>query len=99
MDNYIIHKSEKTRAWLKANPKFNVIYQLVCSSWVNHVERMWQALHDTTTRNHRYRSMWQILKKSTPFYGYRQSISGSKNMELQKCSGIRRSYIVQAIAP
>lgn len=26
VDNYIIHKSEKTRAWLKANPKFNVIY-------------------------------------------------------------------------
>ncbi len=40
VDNYIIHKSEKTRAWLKANPKFNVIYQPVYSPWVNHVERV-----------------------------------------------------------
>lgn len=63
VDNYIIHKSGKTRNWLKANPKFNVIYQPVYSSWVNHVERLWQALHVTITRNHQCRSMWQLLKK------------------------------------
>ncbi|SAZ52241.1 Mobile element protein (fragment) [Klebsiella quasipneumoniae subsp. similipneumoniae] len=37
---------------MKANPKFRVIYQPVYSPWVNHVERPWQALHDTITRNH-----------------------------------------------
>ena len=57
VDNYIIHKSEKTRNWLKANPKFNVVYQPVYSPWVNHIERLWQALHDTITRNHQCRSM------------------------------------------
>jgi len=27
VDNYIIHKSHETQRWLKANPKFTVIYQ------------------------------------------------------------------------
>ncbi len=49
--------------WQKENPKFRVIYQPVSSPWVNHVERLWQALHDTITRNHQCRSMWQLLKK------------------------------------
>ncbi|WP_410315286.1 IS630 family transposase [Klebsiella pneumoniae] len=60
VDNYIIHKSRETQRWLKANPKFRVIYQPVYSPWVNHVERLWQALHDTITRNHQCRSMWQL---------------------------------------
>lgn len=52
VDNYIIHKSRETLRWLKVNPKFRVIYQPVYSPWVNHVERLWQALHETITRNH-----------------------------------------------
>ncbi|WP_223881515.1 transposase [Affinibrenneria salicis] len=43
VDNYIIHKSRETQSFLKANPKFRVIYQPVYSHWVNHVERLWQA--------------------------------------------------------
>lgn len=79
VDNYIIHKSEKTRAWLKANPKFNVIYQPVYSPWVNHVERVWQALHDTITRNHRCRSMWQLLKKVRHFMDTASPFPGGKH--------------------
>lgn len=30
------------------------------SPWMNHVERLWQALNDTITRNHQCRSMWQL---------------------------------------
>ena len=67
VDNYIIHKSRETLRWLKANPKFRVIYQPVYSPWVNHVERLWQALHETITRNHQCRSMWQLLKKVRHF--------------------------------
>ncbi|WP_251033852.1 IS630 family transposase, partial [Escherichia coli] len=63
VDNYITHKSRETQRWLKENLKFRVIYQPVYSPWVNHVERLWQALHDTITRNHQCRSMWQLLKK------------------------------------
>jgi transposase len=50
VDNDIIHKSRTTQCCLKANPKFRVIYQPVYSPWVNHVERLCQALHDTITR-------------------------------------------------
>ncbi|EPN2807631.1 IS630 family transposase [Serratia marcescens] len=84
VDNYIIHKSEKTRNWLKANPKFNVIYQPVYSLWVNHVERLWQALHDTIPHNHQCRSMVQLLKKvrhfmktASPFPGRKHGLAKS----------------------
>ncbi|EBR5103395.1 hypothetical protein B2O45_25180, partial [Salmonella enterica] len=50
VDNYIIHKSRETQRWLEQNPKFSVIYQPVYSPWVNSVERLWLALHETITR-------------------------------------------------
>ncbi|CAI1058839.1 Uncharacterised protein [Serratia entomophila] len=67
VDNYIIHKSREMLRWLKEDPKFRVIYQPVYSLWVNYVERLWQALHDTITRNHQCRSMWQLLNKVLRF--------------------------------
>ncbi|MBG6240370.1 MAG: IS630 family transposase [Candidatus Symbiopectobacterium sp. Clec_Harlan] len=67
VDNYIIHKSRETQGWLEENPKFRVIYQPVYSPWVNHVERLWQALHETITRNHQCCSMWQLLNKVRRF--------------------------------
>lgn len=67
VDNCIIHKSRHTLRWLKENPKFRVIYQPFYSPWVNHVERLWQALHDTITRNHQCRTMWQLLQKVRHF--------------------------------
>lgn len=67
VDNYTIDKSRETQRRLKENPKFRVIYQPVYSSWVNHEERLWQALHDTITRNHQCNSMWQLLKKVRHF--------------------------------
>lgn len=60
VDNYIIHKSRETLCGLKENSKFRGIYLPVYSP--NHVERLWQALHDTITRNHQC-SMRQLLKK------------------------------------
>jgi len=72
VDNYIIHKSRETQRCLKENPRFSVIYQPVYSPWVNHVERLWQTLHDTITRNHRCRSMWQLLQK---VYHFMETVS------------------------
>ncbi len=92
VDNYIIHKSRETQRWLKENPKFRVIYQPVYLPWVNHVERLWQALHDTITRNHQCRSMWQLLKKFAILWKP-SARSPEANMGWQKCSGIRRSYL------
>lgn len=92
VDNNIIHKSEKTRNWLKANLKFNVIYQPVYSPWVNHVERLWQALHDTITHNHQCRSMWQLQKKYAILWTP-PAHSREVSLVWQKWSGIRRSYL------
>lgn len=79
VDNYVIHKSEKTQNCLKKNPKIRVIYQPVYSPWVNHVERLWQALHDTITRNHKCRSMWQLLKKVRHFMKTVSPFPGGKH--------------------
>ena len=83
VDNYIIHKSRETQHWLKQNPKFRIIYQPVYSSWVNHVERLWQALHDTITRNHQCRLMWQLLSKVRHFMESASPFPGGKH-ELAK---------------
>lgn len=57
VENDIIHNSQHTLKWLQQNPKFRVIYQPLYSPWVNHAERLWQALHDTITRNYQCRSI------------------------------------------
>ena len=49
------------------------------SPWVNHVERLWQALHDTITRNHQCRSMWQLLKKVRYFMETASPFPGGKH--------------------
>uniref|UniRef100_UPI000AEBCEC9 IS630 family transposase n=1 Tax=Type-E symbiont of Plautia stali TaxID=1560357 RepID=UPI000AEBCEC9 len=79
VDNDIIHKSHETQRWLKANPKFSVLYQPVYSPWVNHVERLWQALHDSITRNHECRSMWQLLRKVHRFMETISPFPGGKH--------------------
>ncbi|MGR9069944.1 hypothetical protein ACP6ES_23290, partial [Klebsiella quasipneumoniae] len=56
-----------------------LIYQPVYSPWVNHVERLWQALHDTITRNHQCRSMWQLLKKVRHFMETASPFPGGKH--------------------
>ncbi|EMQ2878942.1 IS630 family transposase, partial [Vibrio navarrensis] len=63
VDNYIIHKSRKTQGWLKQNPKFVLLFQPVYSPWVNQIEKLWHALHETVTRNHQCKAMWQLLKR------------------------------------
>ncbi|WP_123420594.1 IS630 family transposase, partial [Gallaecimonas pentaromativorans] len=67
VDNYIIHKSRKTQCWLADNPKFKLVFQPVYSPWVNRIERLWQALHETITRNHRCKTMWQLLGRVRHF--------------------------------
>jgi transposase len=67
MDNVIIHKSREAQCWLKLNPKLTVIYPPVYSPWVNHVERLWQALHDTLTLHLQSCSMWQLLSRIRHF--------------------------------
>ena len=62
LDNYIIHKSQKTRRWLeKCAGKFQLLFQPAYHPWVNRIERLWKALHDTVTRNHRCPNMDALM--------------------------------------
>ncbi len=63
IDNYIIHKSKKTQSWLKNNPKFILLFQPVYSPWVNKIEKLWHALHETITRNHQCRTFSRLLNQ------------------------------------
>ncbi|EHH3607290.1 IS630 family transposase, partial [Salmonella enterica subsp. enterica serovar Enteritidis] len=62
-DNYIIHKSRKVERWLEENPKFRLLFLPMYSPWLNPIERQWLSLHETITRNHQCRYMWQLLKQ------------------------------------
>ncbi|WP_237388482.1 IS630 family transposase [Xenorhabdus sp. Sc-CR9] len=61
LDNYCIHKSRKVRVWLAKNPKFNLLFLPTYCPWLNKIERLWQSLHETVTRNHCCQFMWQLL--------------------------------------
>ncbi len=61
LDNVNIHSSHKTKAFLARNPKFELLFQPVYHPWVNQIERLWKALHDTVTRNHRYKKMEDLM--------------------------------------
>jgi transposase len=61
VDNYSIHMSYITRRWLANNPKFELLFQPAYHPWVNEIERLWKALHDTVTRNHRHGTMRELL--------------------------------------
>ncbi|WP_067703290.1 IS630 family transposase [Erwinia sp. ErVv1] len=79
VDNYIIHKSKKTLKWLKDNPKFIVIYQPIYSPWINKIELLWLALHETVTRNHRCKTMWQLLNNVRQFMEVASPFPGNKH--------------------
>lgn len=67
LDNYIIHKSAPVRRWLENNPKFQLLFQPTYSPWVNRIERLWKALHDTVTRNHRCKTFEELAERVTLF--------------------------------
>ncbi|MQL49085.1 IS630 family transposase [Photorhabdus khanii] len=78
LDNYVIHKSCKVQNWLKKNPKFHLLFLPVYSSWLNKIERLWQSLHETVTRNHTCQYMWQLLGKVNRFMAAASLFPGSR---------------------
>lgn len=77
LDNYIIHKAEVVHAWLEHNPKFRFVFQPVYHPWVNQIERLWKAMHDTVTRNHRHSSMFELCQDVMRFFEVVQPFPGS----------------------
>jgi transposase len=77
LDNYIIHKSELTERWLSKNPKFRMVFQPTYSPWVNQIERLWKAMHDTVTRNHRCTRFYDLAQRIIRFFEVVQPFPGN----------------------
>ncbi len=60
-DNYIIHKSTRTKCFLGHNKKFKILFQPVYHPWVNKIELLWKQVHDNITRNHRFSTMNKLM--------------------------------------
>ena len=77
LDNYCIHASRVTQRWLEKNPKFQLLFQPTYYPWVNVIERLWKAMHDTVTRNHRCRSMYELCQSVARFLEVVQPFPGN----------------------
>ena len=63
LDNYIIHKSRLTRAWLAQwGAKFRLHFLPPYCPNENRIERLWLDLHASVTRNHRCRTIDELLR-------------------------------------
>jgi putative transposase len=78
LDNYVIHKSRKVERWLADNPKFILIFLPTYSPWLNKIELLWLSLHETVTRNHQCRYIWQLLLNVKKFMAEASPFPGNK---------------------
>ncbi len=79
LDNYIVHKSERVALWLRTNPKFELLFQPVYYPWINQIERLWKAMHDTVTRNHRCTSLYELCQDVKRFFAVVQPFPGANH--------------------
>lgn len=77
LDNVNTHSSKATKAFLTRNPKFELLFQPVYHPWVNRIERLWKALHDTVTRNHRFKTMDALMAAVRYFLQAAQPFPGA----------------------
>ncbi|RRN95436.1 IS630 family transposase, partial [Pectobacterium aquaticum] len=79
LDNYVIHKSRKVERWLAENPKFRLLFLPTYSPWLNPIERLWLSLHETITRNHQCRYIWQLLERVNQFMNVASPFPGNQH--------------------
>jgi transposase len=79
LDNVNTHSSRQTNAFLARNPKFELVFQPTYHPWVNRIERLWKAMHDAVTRNHRYRTMDELMEAARHFMTVVQPFPGAKH--------------------
>lgn len=77
LDNYVIHSSKKTRREIANHDRVIELHFLPpYSPKYNKIEHLWKQLHDNVTRNHRCKTIEELmrnvdkfLKRATPFPG------------------------------
>jgi transposase len=62
LDNYAIHKSQAVEAFLRTiGPKIQLHFLPPYCPEENRIERLWRDVHDNITRNHRCRTLQDLL--------------------------------------
>jgi transposase len=79
LDNYIIHDSRLARAWVAHHPRIRLLFQPAYHPWVNAIERLWKAMHDTVTRNHRYSTLNELMQAVRRFLKVVQPFPGNQH--------------------
>jgi transposase len=77
LDNYVIHKSQAVQRWLGRHRRVRLLFQPAWHPWVNKIERLWKALHDTVTRNHPHRTLDALMRAISRFMNAAQPFPGN----------------------
>lgn len=79
LDNCIIHKSRRTLAWIKQfGSRIELHFLPPYSPEHNVIERLWKQMHDHVTRNHRHRTMRDLISAIEQFLRGIQPFPGTK---------------------
>lgn len=79
LDNYIIHKSQRTRRALKQlGGKIQLHFLPPYSPESNPIERLWKQMHDHVTRNHRFADMDSLFGAVEEFLAAAQPFPGTQ---------------------
>jgi transposase len=79
LDNYIIHKSQRTSRVLDSfQGRIQLHFLPPYSPDDNPIERLWKQMHDNVTRNHQHTSLESLWKAVTQFLHNAQPFPGTK---------------------
>ena len=62
LDNYVTHKTKRTRTWLIRHPRFHVHFTPTYSSWINQVERFFGLITERCIKRGVHRSTYALEK-------------------------------------
>jgi len=85
LDNYIIHKSRKTKKALETfGGRIQLHFLPPYSPEHNPIERLWKQMHDHVTRNHRHKNMPSLWRDVTRFLHDVQPFPGTNIATLRE---------------
>jgi transposase len=61
VDNYKIHKAKAVEQWMKAHPRFELVYLPTYCPKANPIERAFGDVHDKCTRNHKRKRLRDLV--------------------------------------
>lgn len=77
MDNAPSHRSNATEQWFEAHDRLEAVFQPKYHPWVNRIERLWEQLHATVTRHHRFDDLEQLMDAVDRFVTAAEPFPGS----------------------